>query len=103
MSEEQESTEKPEETTPEVKEEPKPKEEKKISTPLLDAVDEKYAKLKELDEQVGAKLDRMEAVYTRMMFSGKADASISEPPKKEQTDEEYAKDFMDGKIGFSKA
>lgn len=100
MGEEQKSIEESTETE-EVKEEPK-KEEKKPSTPLLDAAHDAAKRIEEANSRTEELLGRMEQVHERMMLSGKGDASISQPQKKEATDEEYAKDFMAGKIGFSK-
>ena len=105
MSEEQESTEEsatPVET-PEEKPEVQAKEEKKqVSTPLIDSVNaaaERIEKATKEAEEVGS---RLESIYAQMQLAGRGDASISQPQKKELTEEEYAKKFMSGEIGFSK-
>jgi len=100
MSEEQQSIETTEEKP--VEESTEEKKERKPSTPLLDAAHEAAKRIEEANSRTEELLGRMEQVHERMMLSGKADASISQPQKKEPSDEEYAKDFMEGKIGFSK-
>lgn len=91
----------PEEEKPEVTEEEKKQEEEgEESEPssVLDKARHTAERLEKANKEHEQLLEREERLHADRLLSGNSDAGQVPPPKKEPTDEEYAKSAISGEL-----
>jgi len=96
---EEESTEETSEETEESSEEKAEGEEVAPAAPLVDKAEKAADEIKEVNKRLERNLKWLEALKIETTLGGSSEAGLGQVKKEEISDEQFANDFMEGKLG----